>query len=253
MSLVRRSVVFKPEENIQIPYKYNHDVMRNIYYYISVINENMEKFLHNEGYRVENSFVYKLFNFTLRFTNANFEKEYIELNEDSTVTLILSGKDDILNTILRGLLHIRCIKIGNIEIPLKTIEKEKPPIFRKVMLYRALSPVVTTIKNENGYVVSLDPYVSKYYENLAMNLKRKYKLIYEEDFNGPLYFDINDVLTMREKSHDIKGIYKKGYLFDIWVETTPKMQRIIYYLGLGENNSTGAGCLSLLKVGDIIE
>ena len=116
------------------------------------------------------------------------------------------------------------------------------------MLYKAISPIVTTTINNNGYIVSLRPYVEKYYVNLANNLKKKYKIIYGEEFEKlPLYFDIDNVLDMREKSHVIKGIFKIGYLYDIWVETTPKMQRIIYYLGLGENNASGAGCMEIKK------
>lgn len=250
MNLVRRRVLFKPGKKIEIPYDYNHDIMKAIYYYISVIDEKQEKFLHNEGFTADDGHRFKLFNFALRFGNAKFEKDYIEVDENSNLILILSGADEVVNTILRGLLHIKKIKIADFDIPLVDIKKDGFKPFNKVMLYQALSPVVITTMNDNKYTVSLKPYVDKYYINLAKNLKKKYKLVYGEDFNGPLFFDINDVLNMKEKTHRIKGIYKMGYLYDIWIETTIKMHRIIYYLGLGENNSTGAGCMDMLMVGD---
>lgn len=252
MDLVRRKVIFKPNRKIQLPYNYNHDVMKAIYYYISIADKQQEKFLHEEGYRVEEGHRFKLFNFTLRFSGANFEKDHIEIGKNCDVILILSGVDEIINSILRGLLHIKQIRIGENDIPLVDIKKDGYKLFQDIMLYETLSPVVTTTKADNGYVLSLRPYVDKYYINLAENLMKKYRLIYNKDFNGKLYFDINDVLNMREKSHRIKGIYKIGYLYDMWVETTPKMQRIIYYLGLGENNSTGAGCMDILMAGDSI-
>ena len=150
------------------------------------------------------------------------------------------------------MLHIKQIRIEESNIPLTDIKKDGFKPFRNIMLFKTLSPVVTTTKADNGYILSLRPFVDKYYINLAENLMKKYRLIYEEVFDGPLYFDISDVLNMKEKSHRIKGIYKIGYLYDMWIETTPKMQRIIYYLGLGENNSTGAGCMDILMVGDSI-
>ncbi len=250
MNLVRRKIIFKPDKKIELPYDYNHDVMKAIYYYISVVDEKQERFLHNEGYKVEDKHRFKLFNFALRFGNADFKKDFIEVNENSNIILILSGVDKVVNSILRGLLHIKQIRINDNYIPLYDIKKDGYKPFNKVMLYETLSPVVTTTMNDNGYTVSLKPYVDKYYINLAENLMKKYKLVYNEDFKGPLFFDINDVLNMKEKSHRIKGIYKLGYLYDMWVETTIKMQRIIYYLGLGENNSTGAGCMDILMVGD---
>lgn len=252
MSLVRRRVVFNPNKKVELPYNYNYDVMKAIYYYISIADEQQEKFLHEEGYRVEEGHKFKLFNFALRFSGANFKKDFIEVDENSNVILILSGVDDVINSILRGLLHIKQIRIDESDIFLVDIKKDGYKLFNNIMLYETLSPVVTTTKADNGYILSLKPYTDKYYVNLAENLIKKHRLIYNEDFKGPLYFDINDVLNMKEKSHRIKGIYKIGYLYDMWVETTPKMQRIIYYLGLGENNSTGAGCMDILMAGDNI-
>lgn len=249
MNLVRRRVIFKPNEKIQLPYDYNYDVMKAIYYYISISDEQQEKFLHEEGYRVEEGHRFKLFNFALRFSDAEFKKDCIEIDNNSDVILVLSGVDETINSILRGLLHIKQIRINEHDMPLLDIKKDGFKPFENIMLYETLSPVVATTKADNGYILSLKPYVDKYYINLAENLMKKYRLIYDEDFKGPLYFDINDVLNMKEKSHRIKGIYKIGYLYGMWVETTPKMQRIIYYLGLGENNSTGAGCMDILMVG----
>lgn len=249
MSLVRRTIVFKPKELVRLSYEYQHDVMKSIYYYLSIADEQKEKFLHNEGYKKDDRPGFKLFNFTLRFSKARFTKEYIEVDEDGLLLLIISGRDDIVNDILKGLLHIKNLRVSNCDIPLQDIENNKNAYFKDVMLYKALSPIVTTVRAENGYVVSLKPYTGKYYENLANNLKKKYEFIYEEEFRGELYFDIDDVLNMRQKSHKIKNIYKLGFLYDVWIETTPKMHRIIYYLGLGENTSTGAGCVDIKGVG----
>lgn len=250
MSLVRREALFRPKGTIRLPYEYNHDIMKSIYYYLSVADEQMEKFLHNEGYKVKEGHKYKLFNFTLLFKKAKFNYDHIEVDNNSDVILILSGKDEVISHILKGLVHIKQIRIGGNDIPLEDIVNVRNTYFNKIMLYKALSPIITTTRSDEGQVYSLKPYVDKYYINLAENLKKKYRLIYGEDFSGPLFFDIDDVLTMKTKSHVINNIYKRGYMYDVWVETTPKMQRVIYYLGLGENNSTGAGCLSMLRVGD---
>ncbi|MCQ4925040.1 CRISPR-associated endoribonuclease Cas6 [Tissierella carlieri] len=250
MSLIRREVIFRPSDTIRISYNYNTDVMKSIYYYLSIADKQKEKFLHDVGYKVNNKPGFKLFNFTLLFKNAKFGSNDIEINNNSKVILILSGKDDIINSILKGLLHIKKIKITDKDISLDDIVNVEKVNFKTIALYKALSPVVTTTNHEDGRIMHLRPYVDKYYINLAHNLKKKYSIIYDEEFEGPLYFDIDNVIDMKKKKHRVNNFFKVGFLYNLWIETTPKMHEIIYYLGLGENNSTGAGCMSLIKVGD---
>ena len=42
MNLVRRRAIFKPDKRMMIPYNYNHDVMKAIYYYISIADKQQE-------------------------------------------------------------------------------------------------------------------------------------------------------------------------------------------------------------------
>lgn len=245
MNFARRNVIFKPSSKVTIPRDYEYNVMQSLYYYISITDEVFEKFLHEEGYRNTNK-TYKLFNFTLRFKNATINKHTIDIDENGEMILVLTGKKEVVGKILKGLLHVKKIKLGKTEIPLSDIATDKKFKFQPIMFYKGLSTIIETTQNDNREVVYLSPYESKYYENLANNLKRKYELIYNEEFKGKLFFDIDDPLKIKEKSIKVKDIYSHGYMYDIWVETTPKMQRVIYYLGLGQNNSVGAGCLSYI-------
>lgn len=238
-------MIFKASSKVTIPRDYEYNVMQSLYYYLSVADSMFEKFLHEEGYRIENK-TFKLFNFTLRFKNAAINKHTIDIDENGEIILILSGIEEIVSKMLKGLLHVKKIKLGDAEIPLMNIEADKKFKFQPIMFYKGLSTIVETTQNDDKEVIYLSPYQSKYYENLAENLKRKYKLVYNEEFKGKLFFDIDDPLKIKEKAIKIKDIYTHGYMYDIWVETTPKMQRIIYYLGLGQNNSVGAGCLSYI-------
>lgn len=243
--MIRQQVIFKPKSTIKLPYNYQYEVMKNIYYYISIADDVLSRRLHNEGYKSETGHIYKLFNFTLLFDKAKFTKDNIICNESSTVKLILSGKKDIIKKILKGLLHIKQIKINDIEIPLFTIENDKKVFFKPIMLYSALSPIVESTHN-NNIIIYLSPYESDYYKNLVENAKRKYQLIYNREYKGTIFFDIDDALEIKEKYIQIKNGGVKGYLYDVWIEAEPDMQKIIYYLGLGQNSSTGCGCLNFV-------
>ena len=85
-----------------------------------------------------------------------------------------------------------------------------------------------------------------YFKNLDGNAKKKYKAIYGKEFDGNVYFDIDNVDAIKYKSIHFKNGNIPAYKYDIWVEATPEMQKIIYYLGLGQNTSIGAGCLSYI-------
>ncbi len=244
--MIRKQIIYKPDNKIRVPYNYQHEVMKNIYYYISIADEIASKRLHNKGYTADTGHVYKLFNYTLLFENAKFKSNYIECDKNTDIKLILSGKKDIIQKALNGLLHIKKIKIEDMEIKLNTILEDKKVVFNPIMLYNTLSPVVESTLNDEKEIIYLTPYQSEYYKNLAENAKRKYKLIYNKEFGGKLFFDIDNALEIKEKYIQIKNGGVKGYQFDMWVETDTDMQKIIYYLGLGQNSSTGCGCLNFV-------
>ena len=77
---------------------------------------------------------------------------------------------------------------------------------------------------------------------------RKYKAIYNKDYSGELFFDIEDVLKVKKKYiTDIKDGFLIGYTdFEIFIEADIDMQKVAYYLGLGQNNSIGMGSLSYI-------
>lgn len=244
--MIRKQVVFKANKEVKLKYAYNHDVMKNIYYYIQTADEVLGRRLHNEGFRSETGHIYKLFNYTLLFEKARFKHNGIYCNENTVIKLILSGQKDIIDRAIKGIMHIKKCRIGNIDLKLEDIRNDKKVFWKDITLYSALTGVVVCTKDDRGQVVYLTPYIGKYYRNLAENAKRKYKIIYGEEYTGVLFFDIDDALNIKEKYIEIKDGGVRGYKFDIWIECSKKMQKIIYYLGLGQNSSTGAGCLNFV-------
>ena len=180
------------------------------------------------------------------FEGAEFLDRYIKCQGSTIIKLIISGKKDIIGDILKGLLHVKKMKVGNYELILEDIIDDKKIEFKNIMLYKSLSPIAETTQNDEGLIIALTPFEGGFYKNLVQNAKRKYKLIYNEEYEGPFYFDIDDSLKIKKKFIKFKDGGVRGYDFDVWVETKPSMQKIIYYLGLGQNSSIGLGCLSFV-------
>ena len=87
----------------------------------------------------------------------------------------------------------------------------------------------------------------EFYKALYNNLIKKYKLIYKKDYKGELYFDIENILSIKKKY--ITNIKTKGFVigysdFEIFVQADKEMQNVIYHCGLGEKNSIGMGLVT---------
>lgn len=245
--MIRKQINFKVSKDVEISYNYQHELLKNLYKLMKLADEKKAKILHNTGYRLEGKHVFKLFNYTLLFENAVFTSTGILCKEDTKVKLVLNGKKEIVENILRGLLVEPQLQIETAVFDLVGVKDDKKINLKEVTLYKALSAIVISTKTDNGEKEYLNPYDTKYFENLANNLKRKYILIYGKEYTGELFFEIDNLLEMREKFVKIKSGGVKGQEYSIWVQADKDMQKVIYYLGLGQNSSIGCGCLSFVK------
>lgn len=244
--MIRKQINLTPESSGEITYNYQHDVLKNIYNLMKLADKKKAKMLHNAGYRVETGHIFKLFNYTLLFEDAVFTKTGIHCNKNTKIKLVLSGKKEIIENILKGFLSSPKLEIDGRFFNFESLQDDKKVNFQNVTFYKALSPIIVSTKNDKGSKEYLTPYNQKYFENLVNNLKRKYKLIYKKDYAGEIFFDIDNLLEMKEKFVRIKNGGVKGHDYSVWIQAEKEMQMIIYYLGLGQNNSTGCGCLSFI-------
>lgn len=244
--MIRKQLIFKVDKDFTLPYSYNHDIMKNLYYYMQTADDVLSRRLHNEGFRSDTGHIYKLFNFTVLFENVSFKKDGIHCNTNSVIKIVISGVKQVIDKMIKGVMHIKKCKIKDMQFTLQSIQSDKKVNWRDIMLYKTLSAVVESSKSDEGDRIYQTPYESSYYKSLGENAKRKYKLVYGKEYQGILFFDIDNALTIKEKFIRIKNGSLKGYQYDVWIECDRDMQEIIYYLGLGQNSSTGLGCLSFI-------
>ena len=87
------------------------------------------------------------------------------------------------------------------------------------------------------------------YKILAHNLMRKYKLVYGKEYEGEIFFDIENTLKVKKKLiSKIKSEFIIiGYSgFELFIEADKDMQKIAYYCGLGGYNSLGMGSVNYI-------
>lgn len=237
MHLVRRYLILTVDNEVVLDYNYQYELMKRIYEAIEISDRRKALSLHNEGYKIDKK-VFKLFNYTMMFEDAKYSKEGIHLNSRTKIRLILSGYDDILNNIIKGFIKCKVFKLYNIEFKLSNMDEDSKIGFNSITLYKVRSPIVASLYDlKSKKQVYLNPMQEEFYKALHDNLMKKYKLIYNKEYTGEVYFDIEDVLSVKKKY--ITNIKGKGFVigytdFEIFIEADKDMQKVIYYCGLGE-------------------
>lgn len=247
MSLIRKYLILQVNEDCVLNYNYHYELMKRIYESIELKDKSRALILHNNGYKIDNK-KFKLFNYNLFCQGAIYTSKGIEIKKDNTIKFIISGYSEVINLILKGLIIKQKFILDNIEFKIVNIEDDNKIKLDNISLYKVRTPVVASLYNKlDNKQIYLNPMQEEFYKSLYNNLIRKYKLIYKKDYNGELYFDIENVLSIKKKY--ITNIKQKGFVigysdFEIVVQADKDMQEVIYYCGLGEKNSVGMGLVT---------
>lgn len=249
MSLIRKHLILAVNKDSVLNYDYYYELMKRIYEAIELEDRSRALSLHNKGYEVDNK-RFKLFNYNLFCEGAIYSSKGIEIKKDNTIKLIISGYSEVINSILKGFIIKQKFILDNIEFKVIDIEDDSKIKLNNISLYKVRTPVVASIYNKSdNKQVYLNPMQEEFYRSLYNNLMRKYKLIYKKDYKGELYFDIENILSIKKKY--IINIKNKGFVigysdFEIFVQANKDMQDVIYYCGLGEKNSIGMGLVTYI-------
>ncbi|OOV52317.1 CRISPR-associated endoribonuclease Cas6 [Clostridium botulinum D/C] len=250
--LLRKSIILQAQDNGLLDYNWNYPLAINLFDKMALYNEEFAKFLHDEGFRSkdEKKKKFKLINFMLLFNNQEMNSKGININKNDEIVLIISGYKDPMNAILQGLCINNEINLNNIIFKVVNVKDDKKVKFNKINIYKAMTPIVESIW-EDGLVKYLNPYQPEYYNAIKQNLKRKYEIVYNKPYNGELKLMIENMLKVKQKSIKIKNGYIQGYSnFEILVKCSKDMQKIVYYLGAGQNSSMGAGLVNYITGGE---
>ncbi|MEG1410509.1 MAG: CRISPR-associated endoribonuclease Cas6 [Terrisporobacter sp.] len=248
MELTRKVIILESTEDMILDYNYHYELMKEIYRAIELENKNKAEKLHNRGFIIENK-RYKLFTNQLFIKDAEYLKEGIVISKNSKLKLTISGAKDIVNDVILGIVQNKQLKLFNNIFKVLNLENEKRIKFDSITLYRVRNPIVASIQNEKRQIVFMSPYQDKFFEVLANNLRRKYRLIYNKDYQGELYFDIEDIFSIKKRL--ISNIKTKGVVigysnFELYVQADVDMQKVAYYCGVGSNNSLGMGMMTYI-------
>lgn len=238
----------KPKSTL--PLNYNHAVAGLIYRTLGNASEEFATMLHDEGFKAERR-TFKLFTFSRLVTDRHRVKGDRLLLESPMVSLQVSSPvEDFVEHFVSGLFGSEAFEIAGAQFTLAEAETIAPPEFSEHMVFRALSPVTQSVRDDQGRVryLSLE---DDWSELIGRNLVRKYISLYgREPVDERLRWEWDVVYITEAQNRNRRlstlieinqGIKVRGWLAPFTVEGSRELIEIGYEAGFGKSNAMGFG------------
>jgi CRISPR-associated endoribonuclease Cas6 len=237
-----------------LPMDYQYYLSAWIYKVISNADREFADFLHSSGYKSGNK-RFKLFCYSpLDFGKPILWKEraLFEINEEQLSLNVSFHLAEAAEKFIIGLFNNQRVYVGDqfngLNLVVRQVERLPEPVFVNTMSYRAVSPVIISLKNDNSkYAQYLSPTVDRYDHLLLQNLLNKYSSVLNEPLlPEDFYFEFKLKNIPKSKLVTIKPYTPeqskvRGFVFDFMLTCPVEIHQFILATGIGEKNSMGFG------------
>ncbi|MCS3901886.1 CRISPR-associated endoribonuclease Cas6 [Methanococcus voltae] len=243
---MRISINLKCEKNTTIPFNYQYQLSTALY---NCMYDNNKEFAEN----LHKSKDFKFFTHSWLFMpNSKVGKNGIICKDGNAFFKVSSPNDELMTHLLQGLFKVGYMQINNTKLDVVGVLNEKG-YNSNIKKMKTISPVLLRTKKErNGidnteglkiYDILPQENSEKFHENLKNNLKRKYSLFYDKDYeNCDLDFDIN-ISEAKSKRVKIKDSFQRCSNLKFEISGDEDLIKFAYECGLGELNSMGFGMI----------
>lgn len=257
--MILKIVLTSITNSFQIPLNYQYLLSAVIYKLIEASSKEFADWLHEIGYRNGKGKPYKMFTFSKLFTNQ-IDTTYLEkgiLKSNGEVYLFFASPvdDKIVLNFIQGAMKIGTIKLAGVgfsetEFNISSINILPSNYVNENINYQTISPICVSNIN-NGKVEYIFPDNENIEIKLENNLKEKYKILHNKEFESNLKIKIIDKTKFKKKVILIKENTQhqgriKAFETHISIETNYEMHKFVQECGLGERNSMGFGMISII-------
>ncbi len=242
-----------------LPMDYQYYLSAWIYKVIGQADPEFSDFLHSQGYLNGNK-SFKLFSYSLlSFGKPVFwkEKSLFEIQENKLLLSVSFHLAETAEKFIIGLFNNQQVYVGDqfngLDLVVTQVERLPEPVFKSTMSYRAVSPVVISLKDENSkYAQYLSPLNIEYPDLIRRNLLVKYCSIPNITIlPDHLNFQFKMKSESKSKLVTIKPYTKeqskvRGFVFDFTLTCPAVIHQLILSTGIGEKNSMGFGWVEVV-------
>lgn len=246
---MRAVINFKLNSPLILPIQYNHIIHGAILNWIE--NEEYQKFIHDQGFKVENR-KYKLYTFSKlqgRFTMDSKNKKIIY---HSGVNLLISSYDErLLSCIVNSLIIKHKIRILDYDVEIDNIETYCRNVDSNEIKVYTKSPITvysTFQVNDKNKTYYYSPYEEEFGQLIQRNLINKYVAFHgKEPDDKNFSIELLDRRKPKESAIIYKNILIKGWSGEFLLKGSKELLNIAYQAGVGSKNSQGFGCIECIK------
>jgi CRISPR-associated endoribonuclease Cas6 len=255
--------LFPVQRKAILPVNYNYFLTGLIYKIIQASSSDYSRFLHDEGYRVDNASAkaFKLFTYSMLMGKTRIQGDQIAFEQRSVEWLIGSPVHDFVQHLVNGAFEKgQEIGIGregqHARLIIEQIETLPPPEFSNTMRFTCLSPITVSkvegVSSKSFDVESLSchyirPWEDGFSEAIRDNLIRKHKIIRGEEIEASDFtIRLDETYVKRRngrisKNINFKGTNIIGFMAPFKATGDPRLLRVGYEAGFGEKGSMGFG------------
>lgn len=232
-----------------LPLNSNHAVAGLIYRTLGQSSADFAARLHDTGFADEHR-RFKLFTFSrLAFRRSHVSENRLVLDDPAAELQLSSPVGEFIEHFVAGLFQGAEFHIAGCPFTLTGAETVAPPDLTERNMFRALSPITESVRDEQGRTRFLTP-DEDWSEVMQRNLLRKYRALHGREPDDTRLIWRWDEASLKQVAaqgrrasvlSDINGIKVRGWLAPFSVEGSRELIKLGYEAGFGSRNSMGFG------------
>ena len=198
--------------------------------------------LHDEGY-TDGGHSFRMFTFGP--LQGRYQVEGRQIRFQGPVRFeVRSPVSALMEELAEQLLRRGCVRLGDQELPLQSLETADRLLFFPRAKVRMASLLTLHETLPDGHTVYYAPDDEEFPTLLAGNLASKLSASGVDA--APVLGCLPVPGTLRKRVTTFKGTYITGCTGTLLLETDPEVMALLYYAGLGDRNSQGFGMFTIL-------
>lgn len=238
----------------EIPINYQFPLQAAIYKTLANSDAEFATWLHENGYQQDGK-RFKLFTFSnLVVPQYGIDKvrERLEVKSDYVTLFISFLPEKSTQKFIQGIFNNRIIQIADhlsgVQFVVHEIQVMSPLDYKPDMVFRTLSPICISLRNDHGHMDYLTPNDSRYELGILTGLLARYNVIHGEPFSGDSYCHLQLLNEPKSSLVRIKAgtpneTRVRGYRYQFKIDLPEELMQIAYESGLGEKGSMGFGMI----------
>ena len=238
----------------ELPINYQYPLQAAIYHTLEKSDLDFSTWLHENGYQ-QNGKRFKLFTFSNLIVpqyGIDKQRERLVVKSDYVTLYISFLPKKSTQQFIQGLFQQQTIQIADyisgVQFIVREIQVLSPFEYHPDMVFKTLSPICISLRNERGLMDYLSPKDPRYELGILTGLLDRYNAIHNHPFSGNPYCHLKLLsepksALVRIKSGTPSETRVRGYRFQFKIDLPEELMQIAFESGLGEKGSMGFGMI----------